>query len=104
MHDLGRIVSGITYADKDDKGNDIVRNLDIGDVMATLRIDDTISEDAANFAIGIMKGNVNRPIDFSEDQIIREMINFDEGTVDSDVLALLSVITGDYQSKRLREQ
>ena len=30
-------------------------------------------------------------------------INFDEGTVDSDVLALLSVITGDYQSKRLRE-
>ena len=104
LHDLGRIVSGITYADKDDKGNDIVRNLDIGDVMATLRIDDTISEDAANFAIGIMKGNVNRPIDFSKDQIIREMINFDEGTVDSDVLALLSVITGDYQSKRLREQ
>ena len=51
-----------------------------------------------------MKGNVNRPIDFSKDQIIREMINFDEGTVDSDVLALLSVITGDYQSKRLREQ
>ena len=47
--------------------------------------------------------NTFGPIDFSEDQIIREMINFDEGTVDSDVLALLSVITGDYQSKRLRE-
>ena len=104
LHDLGKVVSGITYADKDDKGNDIVRNLDIKDVMATLRIDDTINEDAANFALGIMNSNINRPIDFSEDQIIREMINFDEGTVDSDVLALLSVITGDYQSKRLREQ
>lgn len=104
LHDLGKVVSGITYADKDDKGNDIVRNLDIKDVMATLRIDDTINEDAADFALGIMNGNVNRPIDFSEDQIIREMINFDEGTVDSDVLSLLSVITGDYQSKKLREQ
>jgi len=104
LRDLGTVVRGITYADKDDKGNDVVRNLNIADVMATLRIDDTISEDAANFALGIMDGNVNRPIDFSKDQIIREMINFDEGTVDSDVLAMLSAITGDYQGKKLREQ
>lgn len=103
LRDLATVVSGITYADKDDKGNDIVKNLDIADVIATLRIDDTISEADGNFAYGVMGGNVNRPIDFSDDQVIREMINFDEGTVDSDVLTLLSAITGDYQGKKLRE-
>ncbi len=103
LRDLATVVSGITYADKDDKGNDIVRNLDMADVIATLRIDDTISEAASDFAYNIMTGNVNAPIDFSEDQIIRDMINFDEGTVDANILAMLSAITGDYEGRELRK-
>ena len=103
LYDLGTIVSGIEYGYKDKKGNDLRANIDIGDIIATLRIDDTINKADGDYAQKVMLGNVNAPIDFSEGQAIRELINFKEGTVDPDIMSLLYAITADYEGKQLRQ-